>query len=59
LPAGGREAASSAATNAGEPKLGLTRHVARYAADSETAAWLASGTQKPEFLEYDWALNQR
>jgi hypothetical protein len=37
----------------------VSKYVARYAADSETAAWLASGTQKPEFLEYDWALNQR
>jgi hypothetical protein len=37
----------------------VSKYVARYAADSETAAWLASRAQKPEFLEYDWALNQR
>ncbi len=37
----------------------VSKYVARYAADPATAAWLASGARKPEFLEYDWALNQR
>jgi hypothetical protein len=37
----------------------VSKYVARYVADRETAAWLASGAQKPDFLEYDWALNQR
>jgi len=37
----------------------VSKYVARYVANRETAAWLASGAQKPEFLEYDWALNQR
>jgi hypothetical protein len=37
----------------------VSKYVARYVADSETAAWLASGAVKPGFLEYDWALNQR
>ena len=37
----------------------LTKYVARYRNDPDTAAWLASTSQAPEFLEYDWALNQR
>jgi hypothetical protein len=37
----------------------LTKYVSRYVADKETAAYLASTSQAPEFLEYDWALNQR
>jgi hypothetical protein len=37
----------------------VSKYVARYVADRETAAWLASGAQKPDFLDYDWALNQR
>lgn len=36
----------------------LLRYVARYVADPATAAWLASSTQEPEFLEYDWSPNQ-
>jgi hypothetical protein len=36
----------------------LTKFVARYVEDRETAAWLASTSQAPKFLEYDWALNQ-
>jgi uncharacterized protein DUF547 len=37
----------------------VTKFVARWVADPETASWLASSSQRPEFLEYDWALNQR
>jgi hypothetical protein len=37
----------------------VARFVARYVADRETADWLASTTRPPEFLEYDWALNER
>ena len=37
----------------------VTKYVSRYRTDLETASWLASTTQAPEFLEYDWALNQR
>lgn len=37
----------------------LTKYVARYANDRDTASWLASTSQAPGFLEYDWALNQR
>jgi hypothetical protein len=37
----------------------VSKYAARYAADTATATWLASGSRKPEFLEYDWALNQR
>jgi hypothetical protein len=37
----------------------VTKFVARWVQDSETASWLASTGQRPEFLEYDWALNQR
>ncbi|MEO8349628.1 MAG: DUF547 domain-containing protein [Acidobacteriota bacterium] len=37
----------------------VSKYVARYVPDRATAAWLASGTQKPDFLEYNWALNQR
>lgn len=37
----------------------VSKYVARYVADPATAAWLASGTVNPGFLEYDWALNQR
>ena len=37
----------------------LTKYVARYRNDPDTAAWLASTGKTPEFLEYDWALNQR
>ena len=37
----------------------VPRFVARYAADSETASWLASDRVRPRYLEYDWSLNQR
>ena len=37
----------------------LTKYVSRYRNDPETAAWLASTSVTPQFLEYDWALNQR
>jgi hypothetical protein len=37
----------------------VTKYVSKYVNDRETAAWLASGAPAPEFLEYDWALNQR
>jgi hypothetical protein len=37
----------------------VTKYVSRYRSDPETASWLASTKQAPEFLEYDWALNQR
>ncbi len=37
----------------------VARYVARYVNDRETASWLASTVEKPGFLEYDWALNQR
>ena len=37
----------------------LTKYVARYRNDADTASWLASTGETPEFLEYDWALNQR
>ena len=37
----------------------VTKYVARYVTDPATAAWLASRSGRPDFLEYDWALNQR
>jgi hypothetical protein len=37
----------------------VQQFVARYAADSETASWLASDRVRPRYLEYDWSLNQR
>ncbi len=37
----------------------VLKFVARYADDRETASWLASTSQPPQFLEYDWSLNQR
>lgn len=37
----------------------VTKYVSRYVADKETAAYLASTSQEPQFLEYDWTLNQR
>jgi hypothetical protein len=36
----------------------VTKYVARYVEDRETAAWLASTSQAPKFLDYDWSLNQ-
>lgn len=35
----------------------LVRYVAKFVSDPETASWLAA-SREPEFLEYDWALNQ-
>lgn len=35
----------------------LVRYVAKFVSDPETS-WLAGSTREPEFLEYDWALNQ-
>ena len=37
----------------------LTKFIARYVDDRETAAWLATAAPPPQFLEYDWSLNQR
>lgn len=37
----------------------LPGFVARYAADPATASWLTSARPTPQFLEYDWSLNQR
>ena len=37
----------------------VTKYISRYSNDPETASWLASTGETPEFLEYDWALNQR
>jgi hypothetical protein len=37
----------------------IPRFVARYVAGSETASWLTSARPTPQFLEYDWSLNQR
>jgi len=36
----------------------LTKYVARFVEDRETATWLASTSQAPKFLDYDWSLNQ-
>lgn len=36
----------------------LLKEVARFVSDPATAAWLVSQTKEPEFLEYDWTLNQ-
>jgi hypothetical protein len=37
----------------------VAKFVARYVDDRETASWLASTSQPPQFLDYDWSLNQR
>jgi len=37
----------------------LSRFVARYVGDRDSASWLASGNAPLRFLEYDWSLNQR
>jgi hypothetical protein len=37
----------------------VSKYVARYVTDPAAASWLVSPARKPEFLEYDWALNQR
>jgi hypothetical protein len=39
--------------------VSVAKYVSKYVSDRGTAAWLASGAPTPEFLEYDWALNQR
>lgn len=36
----------------------LGQYVARFAAGPALASWVATFPGKPEFLEYDWALNQ-
>lgn len=36
----------------------LVKFVSRYVGDPATAAWLASSSKEPEFLEYDWNPNQ-
>jgi hypothetical protein len=34
------------------------KYVSRFASDAATASWLATFPKKPEFLDYDWSLNQ-
>jgi len=36
----------------------LLKEVAKFVSDAATASWLGGQTKEPEFLEYDWALNQ-
>lgn len=36
----------------------LLRYVARFAPDASLASWLETFPGRPEFLEYDWSLNQ-
>ncbi len=36
----------------------LAEYVARFAPDAATASWLKTFRKQPEFLDYDWALNQ-
>ncbi|MDQ2871213.1 MAG: DUF547 domain-containing protein [Acidobacteriota bacterium] len=36
----------------------LVKDVAKFLSDPAAAAWLASFASEPEFLEYDWSLNQ-
>jgi hypothetical protein len=36
----------------------LAKYVARFAAEPTLAKWLETYPKAPEFLEYDWALNQ-
>jgi hypothetical protein len=36
----------------------LAKYVARFAAEPSLASWLGTYPKAPEFLEYDWALNQ-
>jgi len=36
----------------------LVKDVAKFLSDPTAAAWLASFASEPEFLEYDWSLNQ-
>ena len=36
----------------------LTKSVARFVAEPSLASWLKTYPKPPEFLEYDWALNQ-
>ncbi|HEY3204220.1 MAG TPA: DUF547 domain-containing protein [Thermoanaerobaculia bacterium] len=36
----------------------LLRYVSKFVTDPATASWMAGFRKEPEFLEYDWALNQ-
>lgn len=36
----------------------IPKYVAKYAAPPSAASWVATFPKDPEFLEYDWALNQ-
>ncbi len=36
----------------------LLKEVSKFVADPATASWLAGLAKEPEFLDYDWALNQ-
>ena len=36
----------------------LPGYVARFAAEPSLASWVGTFPKPPEFLEYDWALNQ-
>ncbi len=36
----------------------LSRYVSKYVNDPAAGAWLAGVSKEPEFLDYDWALNQ-
>jgi Protein of unknown function, DUF547 len=36
----------------------LQRYVSKFASDPATAFWVATYSKEPEFLDYDWALNQ-
>jgi uncharacterized protein DUF547 len=36
----------------------LLKEVSKFSSDAATASWLAGFGKEPEFLEYDWALNQ-
>ena len=36
----------------------LLKDVSKFVSDPATASWLAAQAKEPEFLEYDWAVNQ-
>lgn len=36
----------------------IVKYVSKFAKDPATASWLAGYAKEPEFLEYDWKLNQ-
>lgn len=36
----------------------LLKEVAKFVSDPAAASWLSAQTKEPEFLEYDWAVNQ-